>query len=604
MSKDVIQLLPDSVANQIAAGEVVQRPASVVKELLENAVDAGANKIDLIVRKAGKSIIQVVDNGRGMSSMDARMAFERHATSKILNADDLFRINTFGFRGEALPSIASVSEVEVKTKRDEDELGSHIIIAGSKVESQTPVQTTIGTNIIVKNLFFNVPARRKFLKSDNTEWRNIYNEFVRVAMTRPEIHFTLTHNDTELMNCPASGIRQRIVNIFGKTIDTKLINIECETEFLVIKGFVCDPEHSRKTYGEQFFFVNNRFMRHPFFHKAIMEAYEGIITKDCIPSYFLYFNLAPEFIDVNIHPTKTEIKFQNEGDCFKIILASVKQALGKFNIIPPIDFDTSGKYEYSEKIVDSKPYTPRISYKSGYNPFNYNTGISIEDSDFDKPQKVDLSNFIEIEQDKDEALLFSSVDDIVFGKDIIQIGGKYILSPGRGGLLIVHQERMHMRILFEKYMKVINEGDFGAKQQSLFPETIEFQSEDVFIIEDMQEELYSIGFELQEEGENKYSITSTPALFSYPICREILENLIKYYKDTEGDIKDKFKEYLAMSASKSESVPYCLLEKSEMKEMLDKLMSCDNYMYSPSGQKIIYMIPTDKISELINLLNL
>ena len=343
---DIVHLLPDSVANQIAAGEVVQRPASVVKELMENAIDAGAKHIQVVLKNVGKAIIQVIDDGKGMSNMDARMAFERHATSKIASAQDLFSINTLGFRGEALPSIASVSEVELKTRQEEDELGTSIFIAASELKNQESVSCPKGTNISVRNLFYNIPARRKFLKSDTTELRNITNEFLRVALTNPEISFCLSNNGNVIYNLSPSGLRQRIVNIFGKSINSRLINIDCATGLVDIKGFICSPEQARKTYGEQYFFVNNRFMKHPFFHKAVTEAYSGLIGVDCIPSYFIYFTVDPSLIDINIHPTKTEIKFQNETDFFQILLAGIKEALGKFNITPPLDFDTGNDRKY------------------------------------------------------------------------------------------------------------------------------------------------------------------------------------------------------------------------------------------------------------------
>ncbi len=351
---DIIQILPDSVANQIAAGEVIQRPASVVKELLENAVDAEATVIEVNIKNAGKTLIQVVDDGKGMSAMDARMALERHATSKITTADDLFKIHTFGFRGEALPSIASVSDMEIKTKTKEDSIGCRLVISASELKLQEADAVSPGTNIMVRNLFFNIPARRKFLKSDQTEWRNILNEFMRIALSAPELHLILRHNEQEIFNLPPSGLRQRIMGICGKSIDTKLIDIDCKTHILEIRGYICDPSHARKSYGEQYFFVNDRFMKHPFFHKAVTEAYKGLIADDEIPSYFLYFKIDTRLIDVNIHPTKTEIKFQNEGDHFKIILACIKEALGKFNIIPPHRLRQSRTYriffpEYPEK---------------------------------------------------------------------------------------------------------------------------------------------------------------------------------------------------------------------------------------------------------------
>ena len=497
---DIVHLLPDSVANQIAAGEVVQRPASVVKELMENAIDAGAKHIQVVLKNVGKAIIQVIDDGKGMSNMDARMAFERHATSKIASAQDLFSINTLGFRGEALPSIASVSEVELKTRQEEDELGTSIFIAASELKNQESVSCPKGTNISVRNLFYNIPARRKFLKSDTTELRNITNEFLRVALTNPEISFCLSNNGNVIYNLSPSGLRQRIVNIFGKSINSRLINIDCATGLVDIKGFICSPEQARKTYGEQYFFVNNRFMKHPFFHKAVTEAYSGLIGVDCIPSYFIYFTVDPSLIDINIHPTKTEIKFQNETDFFQILLAGIKEALGKFNITPPLDFDTAGSIELIPTEKPAAPYVPRINYNPNYNPFNYSSSkLNPQDSDFEHPSRT-ASSFHQEKAPANWDILFDGLKEkeesiqtsipemteninpvVPHTNCYFQLKGRYIVTPVQSGLMLIDQKRAHERILFEKYMTTLNTQKVTG-QKSLFPEILELSAGDFMLV--------------------------------------------------------------------------------------------------------------------------
>lgn len=514
---DIIRLLPDSVANQIAAGEVVQRPASVVKELMENAIDAGAKNIQVILKNVGKAVIQVVDDGKGMSPLDARMAFERHATSKISCAQDLFSIQTLGFRGEALPSIASVSEVEIKTRRAEDELGTYIFVAASELKKQEAVNTAQGTNISVKNLFYNIPARRKFLKSDTTELRNVINEFLRVALTNPDIAFSLLNNGNEIYNLPSSILRQRIVNVFGKAINTKLINIDCETGLVTIKGFICHPQHAKKSYGEQYFFVNNRFMKHSFFHKAIMEAYSGLISADSIPSYFIYFTVDPSLIDINIHPTKTEIKFQDETDFFQILMAGVKEALGKFNITPPLDFDTEGSIDYAPPSQPTgTPYVPKVNYNPGYNPFNYNSGkISVEDSDFEqsrsgqtftpRTEKVPanwdiLFDGLKEKEETIQTIIPEMAEEINPVRPLtnchFQLKGRYIVTPVQSGLMLIDQKRAHERVLFEKYRNTLTSQRVTG-QKSLFPETLELSASDFSLVRELNADLEFLGFELK-----------------------------------------------------------------------------------------------------------
>lgn len=608
---DIIRLLPESVANQIAAGEVVQRPASVVKELIENAIDAGATHIQVVLKNVGKASIQVIDDGKGMSPMDARMAFERHATSKIASAQDLFNIHTLGFRGEALPSIASVAEVEVKTRREEDELGSYLLITASEIRQQESVSTPKGTNICVKNLFFNIPARRKFLKSDTTELRNVITEFLRVALTYPQIAFSLSNNGNNIYDLPASGLRQRIIHVFGKNINTRLINIQCETEIVTISGFVCHPQHAKKTYGEQYFFVNNRFMKHNFFHKAIVEAYSGLIAADAIPSYFLYFSVHPSLIDVNIHPTKTEIKFQNETDFFQILMAGVKEALGKFNITPPLDFDTEGKIDFiPENKPASTPYIPKVHYNPHYNPFNYKSGISVEDSDFEKKDPSSASfkkekapanweslfENLKENQENQQTILPGMTETAPARPAFMQMKGRYIVTPVHSGLMFIDQKRAHERILYEQYFQSFSSQPVSG-QKSLFPETLELSATEFAVIKEIQPDLEFLGFELSEFGKNCYAIYATPPDLTYSHAKEILTQLIDHYKNTEGDIKEKMKERVALALAKAAAIPYnTSLSEKEMSDMMDSLFACQHPNFTAEGKTILHILHFEDVN--------
>lgn len=611
---DIVHLLPDSVANQIAAGEVVQRPASVVKELMENAIDAGATHIQVVLKNVGKAVIQVIDNGKGMSPTDARMAFERHATSKISAARDLFSIQTLGFRGEALPSIASVAEVELKTRRTEDELGSSIFIAASEVKNQEAVNTPAGTNICVKNLFYNIPARRKFLKSDTTELRNITSEFLRIALPHPEICFSLMNNGTALYTLSASGLRQRIVNLFGKTINAKLIHIDCTTSLADIKGFICSPEQARKTYGEQYFFVNKRFMKHPFFHKAVMEAYSGLLEADCIPSYFIYFTVDTALIDVNIHPTKTEIKFQNETDFFQILLASIKEALGKFNITPPLDFDTEGRIEYAPESQRETSYTPRIQYNPAYNPFHYsNSRITPEDSDFEKTPATGKSRSQKAPANWDilfdglkeeEKTVQTAIPEMSEENDpsrpetscYFQLKGRYMVSPTQSGLLLIDQKRAQEQILFEKYMELLSSHKITG-QKNLFPEKLELSVSDSLLVEELLPDLKFLGFELKPASKNCFTIQTTPSDFSYTRAKEILIELIEHYKNTAGNIRDKMKERIVLALAKAAAIGYNVpLNCEEMHEITANLFACKHHLYTPDGKRIIHIIKYEEVN--------
>ena len=612
---DIVHLLPDSVANQIAAGEVVQRPASVVKELMENAIDAGAKHIQVVLKNVGKAIIQVIDDGKGMSNMDARMAFERHATSKIASAQDLFSINTLGFRGEALPSIASVSEVELKTRQEEDELGTSIFIAASELKNQESVSCPKGTNISVRNLFYNIPARRKFLKSDTTELRNITNEFLRVALTNPEISFCLSNNGNVILYLSLPGLRQRIVNIFGKLINPRLINIEFATGLVGNNGFIGSPEQPRKTYGEQYFFVNNRFMKHPFFHKAVTEAYSGLIGVDCIPSYFIYFTVDPSLIDINIHPTKTEIKFQNETDFFQILLAGIKEALGKFNITPPLDFDTAGSIELIPTEKPAAPYVPRINYNPNYNPFNYSSSkLNPQDSDFEHPSRT-ASSFHQEKAPANWDILFDGLKEkeesiqtsipemteninpvVPHTNCYFQLKGRYIVTPVQSGLMLIDQKRAHERILFEKYMTTLNTQKVTG-QKSLFPEILELSAGDFMLVGEILADLEYLGFELNVFGKNGYAIHATPPDLSYTRAKEVLIELIEHYKNTEGSIREKMKERVVLALAKASAISYnTALSCEEMNEMTGNLFACKHHNFTADGKTIIHILNYEDVN--------
>ncbi len=610
---DIIRLLPDAVANQIAAGEVVQRPASVVKELVENAIDSGAGEIRVILKNVGKSVIQVIDNGKGMSPADARMAFERHATSKIADAGDLFNIRTLGFRGEALPSIASVAEVELKTRREEDELGSSLYISASEIKKQEPINCPKGSNFCVRNLFFNIPARRKFLKSDQTELRNAIAEFLRIALPHPECALRIENNENVLYDLPAGGLRQRIVNVFGKSIQSKLLSIDCKTSLVTIQGFVCSPAHARKTYGEQYFFVNNRFMKHTFFHKAVIEAYSGLIAPDALPSYFLYFTVDPALIDVNIHPTKTEIKFQHETDFFQILLSGIKEALGKFNITPPLDFDTEGDVTRNQGYLPpDSTYTPKVGLTPGYTPFNYKAGICAEESGFEsgtgygaakRPEKAPANwetlfeGLKESEEPRQATLpgLAEAGPAVNARNSFLQMKGRYIVTPVHSGLMFIDQKKAHERILFELYLDTLSSQKISG-QKSLFPETLELSADDFALIREIREDLEYAGFELKESEENSYVVYATPPDLSCAHAQEVLARLIEHYKNTEGDIREKMKERVALSLAKAAAIDYnTLLSSEEMGEMVDNLFACRYHNHTADGKTIIHILKSEEV---------
>lgn len=596
---DIIKLLPDSVANQIAAGEVIQRPASVVKELMENSVDAGAGSIRVIIKDAGKTLIHVTDDGSGMSETDARLAFERHATSKITTANDLFAITTKGFRGEALASIAAVSMVELKTRRKDDEAGTLVIINGSKVEAQDICSCPEGSSFSVKSLFYNIPARRKFLKSDNTEIRHIIGEFQKVALAHPEIMFSLYHNDSEIYNLQEGNLRQRAIGIFGKSIGQDLISLDTETSLVKIGGFIGKPENARRTFGEQFFFVNNRFMKHPYFHKAVMEAYRNILQADSIPSYFIFMEVDPGRIDINIHPTKTEVKFEDERAIWQILTASAREALGRFNIAPSIDFD-------NEALIDiplmpkTKDLTdpPQIEINPGYNPFageeSYNRGNIVER--FERGKSSGWEKLYPEDPSADKAVGSETISNEIYRK-IFQIRDKYLVTPVKSGLMMIDQKRAHERILFERFLESLNTNRTES-QSSLFPETVELTPADYFVLKEIHEELRICGFDIQDLGNNIVSLNTVPAAIKEVKPRELLESFLIEYKNNKIDPSEGLKKKLAISLARSSAIPYGRhLSRSEMEDLFDRLFACNSPNYSPSGKPVINIIPSEEIDK-------
>lgn len=611
---DIIQLLPDSVANQIAAGEVIQRPASVVKELVENALDAGADEIIIHVKDAGKTLIQITDNGCGMSPTDARMAFERHATSKINSANDLFCIRTMGFRGEALASVAAIADVELRTKRMEDEVGTLIHIIGSEVKTQEPVACSNGTTITVKNLFYNVPARRKFLKANTTELKHIINEIQRVALPNPGIRFSFFHNNSALYELGKSNFRRRIVDVFGKSINQSLVPVEEETSLVNITGYVGQPKYARKTMGEQFFFVNKRYMRHPYFHKAVMQAYEKLLPPDAFPSYFLFLEIDPAAIDINVHPTKTEIKFEDDRAIWQVIFAAVRESLGKHNVVPSIDFDQSGSIDIPLRSKEKGDIRyPEIKVNPEYNPFEREKTPSVKVPKPAGTEKGNLSRWEDLYQgtqlilkpEKDssaekEREIFSQTPESFTQKRVLQLKQKYILSPVKSGLMVIDQKRAHERILFEKFMEVLK-SESVASQQQLFPQTIELDAGDAELLKNILDDLLSLGFDIREFGKNTFIINGTPGVLDVSSPEIIVEKLLEEYKNSPVDARAKAKEQVAISLAKASALDYGTeLKQEEIDHLIDNLFACATPNYSPEGKKVLNIIPLEDIEKFFN----
>ncbi|MDR0603280.1 MAG: DNA mismatch repair endonuclease MutL [Bacteroidales bacterium] len=603
---DIISVLPDNIANQIAAGEVIQRPASVVKELVENSVDAGATHIDIIIKDAGKTLIQINDNGCGMSETDARLCFERHATSKIKCADDLFNLHTKGFRGEALASIVAIAHVQLRTRQANAELGTSVILEGSICKEQTPCTMEQGTSFLVKNLFFNVPARRNFLKSDNIEYSHIHEEFLRIAYVHHEIAFTLYHNDKLVYNLPPTTLKQRIVNILGNSSKERLIPVIQATNIVNVSGFIGKPEFAKKTRGLQYLFVNNRFIKHSYFHHAISSAFGEIIPATHFPTYFIYFEIDPKLIDVNIHPTKTEIKFQDEKIIYGILNATIKRAIGSFNLGGSIDFENISPIDFSTVPQKGIPQEPLITTQSGYNPFHsqkqkttsrYDHFSSVKPSTGDDgwekiyesiqentPAEAIASN--ETTQTAMNEIL--NEDEGTFNEQlaVFQTLQKYIIARVKSGFIVINKEAAMERILYERYIRCLSEKPQNS-QKLIFPETLKFSPQDSDIINDLLKELNNLGFDIEPFGNNTFILNGVPADLLEDNAQETIEQLLESYKNNLISLKISKKNNLAHSFARSvgKKKNKCLSEE-EMQSLIGELFASEVPHTSPSGKKI------------------
>lgn len=621
---DIIRLLPDSVANQIAAGEVVQRPSSVIKELVENAVDADAKHIDVLVTDAGKTSIQVIDDGKGMSETDARLAFERHATSKIREAADLFALSTMGFRGEALASIAAVAQVELRTCMQGEQLGTSLCISGSNVESQETVACPPGSSFSVKNLFFNVPARRKFLKSNQTELSNILTEFERIVLVNPDISFTLRHNGTEMLNLPAISLKQRIMGVFGKKINQELLSLEVDTSMVRISGFVGRPETARKKGARQYFFVNGRYMRHPYFHKAVMEAYERLIPVGEQISYFIYFELNPAHIDVNIHPTKTEIKFENEQAVWQILSAAVKETLGKFNAVPSIDFDTEGMPDIPA--FETSPYAgiqpPKTNFDSNYNPFDSTPstsssysrsavsdnweqlyeGLESRPSAVRQPMSFadDGDYYTEQPVAETQTSFYASQESAPAetAAQHYQYKGRFILTSVKSGLMIIEQQRAHVRVLYDRYLAQIAARK-GASQGMLFPDIVQFSPSEIPVLESILQDLSYLGFELTDLGGGNYAINGVPSGIEGLQPVVLVQDMVHTAIEKGCKVQEEVQSLLALALAKAAAiVPGQVLSNEEMNHLVDELLTSPIPNYTPDGKAVLTVLKEDELEKM------
>ena len=593
---DIIQLLPDNIANQIAAGEVIQRPASAVKELLENAVDAGANEIKLIVNDAGKALIQVIDNGKGMSDTDARMCFERHATSKIKNIEDLFHIKTMGFRGEALASIAAVAQVELKSKKEDESIGTYIEIDNSLVKKQEPVAMERGTSIAMKNLFFNVPARRNFLKSNPSELRHIMDEFIRVSMSFPDIFFSLTSNGQEVFHLERATLKQRIVQILGNSYQSKLVTVEEQTDYMNIYGFVGKPETAKKTRGDQYFFVNNRFIKSAYLNHAVMGAFDSMIAKDSFPMYTLFIDLDPAQLDINVHPTKQEIKFEDEKIVYAFVQSAVKHALAQFSISPTLDFELDPSIQQLDAV--SKPFTDEkkssVASSSLYNTFSQkNQAHFIENKselkhwrEFYEPAQKQSSEFSSSTtiEDLPNPLFPEKNIEVSDESPLQQIHSTYILVQNDMGFLVIHQQNAHERILYERFIKAVD-GKPIAIQQSLFPQTIELASADVAVLTELLPDLHFLGYHLEPFGNNTFVMQGTPADVEQGNEKAAIEKMLEQYKHFSSDLKYSKREKLIRSLAWQQSIKAGkILTQKEMKSIVQELFICDTPNITATGK--------------------
>jgi len=613
---DIIQLLPDSVANQIAAGEVVQRPASAVKELVENAIDAGADKIQLILKDAGKALIQVIDNGCGMSLTDARMSFERHATSKIRKADDLFAIRTMGFRGEALASIAAIAHVELKTRRHEDELGTCIQIEGSEVLSQQACSANTGTSISVKNLFYNTPARRNFLKSDPVEMRHIIDEFQRIVLANPNVFFTMHHNGQEVYHLPATALKQRIVHLFGNSYNQRLVPVEEDTSIIKLHGYVGKPEFARKTRGEQFFFVNNRFIKDAYLNHAVLTAFEELLPDESYPLYVLFIDIDPAKIDINVHPTKTEIKYQDEKSIYAIIRSAVKRSLGKYNITPTLDFDQENSIGH---LITEKPMEqivqPTISFNPDFNPFakeipkaERGTSYSQGTSDYQRtpiPQNWDTLYEISKRESPGQQQMHEEITIPVQEQEVsksserqlFQIHNRYILSQIKSGFMLISQQAAHERILYERFLQQLDNHS-GTSQQSLFPQSVTLNSSDFELLKELLPDIRALGFDIREFGKNTVVVEGIPADLNNVAEHALLEHLLEGFKNNLAILKLDKRDNLARSLARNGAIKAgTRLSLEEMNLLIDQLFACQMPNIALNGKPVISTFTMNELAE-------
>ena len=597
---DIIHLLPDSVANQIAAGEVIQRPASCLKELVENSLDAGATRVQVIVRDAGRTLLQVIDDGSGMSEMDARLAFERHATSKIREAKDLFSLRTMGFRGEALASICAVAQVEMTTRRAEDETGTLIEIHGSDVIRQEVCSCPKGTNIKVSNLFFNVPVRRKFLKSDQTELRNLLNEFYHIVLVYPKVAFTFVHNDEILLELPTGTEKQRIEAVFGNpkrnVFTSNFVDINTETELVSIRGFVIKPESATRK-AEQYFFVNGRYMRHPYFLKAVQTAYSGMLANDYQPSFFIYFDIEPEAIDINIHPTKTEIKFADEQAIFQILMASVREALGKFTLAPQIDFDTKGSIDIP--LPTDRPVSrPQVHVDLNYNPFHTRGAIYPNqptpknwESLYEGLQHTEYKSVTPDKGQADLPLLDAE------NAPMWQYSGKYIFMPTEEGLLLIHPHRAHVAVLYAQFLEQLTNTQ-GAMQQLLFPEVLSLPQDEMVLLSQLLPDLRAIGFDLEQLSPDSYSIQGIPAQLAQQSPIPVLQHILQQVRERGADTQREWREQIASGLAESTAIPSGkTLSDKEMRDIVSRLMTLPNYRRTADGKTIVSLVTDEELKK-------
>ena len=621
---DIIKLLPDSVANQIAAGEVIQRPSSVIKELVENSIDAGADDIHIILKEAGRSLIQVIDNGKGMSATDARLAFERHSTSKITCAEDLFSLHTMGFRGEALASIAAISQLELKTCRKEDSIGTKLLISASKCEKQEPEMCPVGANFIIKNLFFNVPARRKFLKSNQVELSNIIKEFEKLALVNHNVSFTLVHNDTTIYKLLGGSFKQRIIDLFGRSLDMQLIPLKLDTSLIKIDGFISKPENSRKRNALQYFFVNGRYMRHPYFHKAVLTSYDELIANDVQPNYFLNFTVEPESIDVNIHPTKTEIKFENEAPIWQILSAAVKETLGKFSVVPSIDFDTEDAPEIPAFTNDTECTKPNIDFDPTYNPFEVSKskvnsgyrsqlpnslknweilGEGFTKSKIYQPDEEPLSPEPMVELPIKDNFISSSIfsdnaDEVKNNIICFQLNGKYIVSSVSSGIILVDQHRAHVKVLYERYLKQI-ERDEIVSQGIMFPVMLHLTPAQGAVMGEITDGLNKLGFNLSHLGGNDWTVNGMPTGVEKLDIEDTILQVIDEVNESGKELSAKLFDKIALSVARSGAIPYGKkLSNSEAEALVEDLLALPDPNYTPDGKKVINTLSLEQINKM------